>query len=338
MSGEKGGSKMKKWLSLFSVFLISLTLCSCGNASSDEKNAAQSSNLMVGEETILDFYTILEQVGIDKNDIGEVTKVEDWRLGPAYSFSLYDSTLEVHCNPDGTVQTLGLGLDVDFYKLGYEPWTIDNFIVDPYIKSAAIEKTKELVKACLDFPAAADFPWLDWAVGRSFNWYEVSSHVTAKNAFGVESEIPFRTIFWVNDDSIKPIYLEVNLQIIRDERAAYPLPERKEVAVSAQPSENGTIHIVDGQLGDYGKKVQLDSQEYDWYMVPAGKYKAVSNVKTCTIYIDKNEITRNSSGYVEMQNVATHTWSYGETIEINVGEDEHLFNVYGADYTLTPMS
>ena len=73
-------------------------------------------------------------------------------------------------------------------------------------------------------------------------------------------------------------------------------------------------------------------------MVPAGKYKAVSNVKTCTIYIDKNEITRNSSGYVEMQNVATHTWSYGETIEINVGEDEHLFNVYGADYTLTPMS
>ena len=73
-------------------------------------------------------------------------------------------------------------------------------------------------------------------------------------------------------------------------------------------------------------------------LVAAGEYSAVSNVKTCTVYVDKDEITRNSSGYVEMQNVATYTWNYGETIEIEVGEGEHLFNVYGADYVLTPIS
>ena len=47
--------------------------------------------------------------------------------------------------------------------------------------------------------------------------------------------------------------------------------------------------------------------------------------------------TRNSEGYVEMENVASYTWSYGESVIIDIGEDEHLFNVYGADYTLTPI-
>ena len=331
---------MKKWLSLASVILVFLSLCACGSnsQSSQGRDVEQSPNLVVDEETILGFYDILAEVGINESDIGEVTKIEDWQLGPRYSFSTHGTTVKVNCTPDGTIQSLNIGLDVDLYKLGYEPCTIDNFIVDSDVKNAAIEKTQELVKACLNYPSTADFPWSDWSVGRSFNWYSVSSRVTAKNAFGVESEIPFVAIFWVEGNSIRPIYLEVNSEIVRDDRGDYPLPERKEVEVPVQPSESGTIHIVDGQLGDYGKKVQLDSYEYEWYMVPAGKYEAVSNVKTCTVYVDKDEITRNSSGYVEMQNVATYTWNYGETIEIEVGEGEHLFNVYGADYVLTPIS
>ena len=331
---------MKKRISLVLAFIMLLTLCACGSTSqsSQEQDATQSPNLVVDEETILGFYDVLAEVGIDKSEIGEVTKIEDWRLGPRYSFSTHGTTLKAYCTPDGTIQSLSIGLDVDLYKLGYESWTIDNFIVDSDAENAAIEKTKELVKACLNYPSTADFPWLDWSVGRSFNWYSVSSKVTAKNAFGVESEIPFVAIFWVEGNSIKPIYLEVNAEIVRDERENYPLPERKEIEVPIQSTEDNTIHIVDGQLGDYGKKVQLDSYEYDWYMVPAGKYNATSNVKSCTVYVDKNEITHNSSGYVEMQNVATYTWSYGETIEIEVGEDEHLFNVYGADYVLTPIS
>ena len=331
---------MKKWLSLASVILVFLSLCACGSTSqsSQGRDVEQSPNLVVDEETILGFYDILAEVGINESDIGEVTKIEDWWLGPRYSFSTHGTTVKVNCTPDGTIQSLTIGLDVDLYKLGYEPWTIDNFIVNSDVKNAAIEKTQDLVKACLNYPSTADFPWLDWSVGRSFNWYSVSSRVTAKNAFGVESEIPFVAIFWVEGNSIRPIYLEVNSEIVRDDRGDYPLPERKEVEVPVQPSESGTIHIVDGQLGDYGKKVQLDSYEYVWYMVPAGKYEAVSNVKTCTVYVDKDEITRNSSGYVEMQNVATYTWNYGETIEIEVGEGEHLLNVYGADYVLTPIS
>lgn len=96
----------------------------------------------------------------------------------------------------------------------------------------------------------------------------------------------------------------------------------------------GSIRIVDGELGEYGKKVQLDSYEYIWYMVPAGKYEAIGNAKNSIIYIDKDEITRNAEGYVEMQNVATYTVAKGETVTIEIGEGEHVYNTYGADFTL----
>nr|DAO58615.1 MAG TPA: hypothetical protein [Caudoviricetes sp.] len=96
----------------------------------------------------------------------------------------------------------------------------------------------------------------------------------------------------------------------------------------------GSIRIVDGEIGEYGKKVQLDSYEYIWYMVPAGKYEAIGNAKNSIIYIDKDEITRNAEGYVEMQNVATYTVAKGETVTIEIGEGEHVYNTYGADFTL----
>lgn len=328
---------MKKFVSIILVILIVISLCACGSTmSSSESKSEQSHDLTVETETIYGFYDVITEVGINRVDVGKVEKVDDWALGPRYRFNAAGVPIYVYCNMDGTINSLGLA-HINLYEQGYETWAIDNFIVNSDIESAAIEQAKDLVSACLNYPASADFPLLDWSIGRSFNWYSVSSEVTAENAFGVESEIPFTAIFWVEDDSIKPIYLEVNGGIIRDEREDYPLPERQEIGVEAKSSEEGTIRIVDGQLGDYGKKVQLDSYEYVWYMVPAGKYEAVSNVKTCTVYVDKDEITRNSSGYVEMQNVATYTWNYGETIEIEVGEGEHLFNVYGADYVLTPM-
>lgn len=107
----------------------------------------------------------------------------------------------------------------------------------------------------------------------------------------------------------------------------------KEVSSQADTSAD-SIRIVDGELGEYGEKVQLDSHEYIWYMVPAGKYEATGNAKSSMIYIDKDEITRNAEGYVEMQNVATYTVAKGETVTIEVGEREHVYNTYGADFTL----
>ena len=332
--------KAKLALALASLMIISLCACDSNDSTSQPTHTGgngQTSDLVVGDETILGFYDILTEVGIDKDDVSTVEKIDDWRLGPRYSFNFGGTNIRVYCNMDGTVNSVGIG-NTNLYEQGYETWTVDNFIVDPDVKATVIEDTKDLVKPYLNFPSSADFPWLDWSVGRSFNWYSVSSEVTAENAFGVKSDIPFTAIFWVEDNSIKPIYLEVGGNIVRDEREDNPLPERKEVETATQPVEDDTIHIIDGELGEYGEYVQLDNYEYIWYMVPAGKYEATSNVKACTVYVDRNEITRNSSGYVEMQNVATYTWNYGETVEIEVAEGEHISNVYGADYVLRPIS
>lgn len=318
----------------------------CGRTETADKNSSKgeskdetnSTDITVDGETIYGFYDVIDAVGIDRVDTKYIKKTDDWRLGPCYKFSTEGTTARVNCNMDGTINHLEVGNGIILYQQGYEPWNIADFIVNEDVKLTITMMTEDAVKQCLNYPATADFPIFDWSYGRRFNQYTVRSSVTAKNGFGVESEMPFTAGFWVEDDTAKLIYLEVDGAVVKNELEQYPIPEREEIPFEVEQPENGSIRIYDGQLGEYGKKVQLDSYEYDWYMVPAGKYEAVSNVKTCTVYVDKNEITRNSDGDVEMENVATYTWEYGETIIIEVGEDEHLFNVYGADYTLTPIN
>lgn len=295
----------------------------------------KNADVTVDGEPIYGLYEVLESVGIDKTDAKYIKKTDDWRLGPCYKFSTEGTTARVNCNMDGTIYSLEVGNQIVLYQQGYEPWNIADFIVSEDVKTTVTMMAEDAVKQCLNYPATAEFPWLDWSYGRMFNRYTVKSHVTAKNGFGVESEMPFVAVFWVEDSKATLIYLELDGAMVKNDLADYPVPERETADFEVEQPTDGSIRIYDGQLGEYGKKVQLDSYEYDWYMIPAGKYEAVSNVKTCTVYVDKNEVTRNSEGYVEMENVATYTWSYGETVIIEVGEDEHLFNVVGADYTLT---
>lgn len=317
------------------VCLVLLAGCGGGAAQQGEPKTEVKADVTVDGEPIYGLYEVLEAVGIDKVDAKYIKKTDDWRLGPCYSFSTNGTTARVNCNMDGTVYSLEVGNQIMLYQQGYEPWNIADFIVSEDVKLTVTMMAEDAVKEYLNYPAAADFPLFDWSYGRRFNQYTVRSSVTAKNGFGVESEYQFTAGFWVEDDTAKLIYLELNGAVVKNELEKYPIPERETVDLEVEQPTDGGIRIYDGQLGEYGKKVQLDSYEYDWYMVPAGKYEAVCNVKTCTVYVDKNEVTRNSEGYVEMKNVATYTWSYGETIVIEVGEDEHLFNVVGADYTLT---
>ena len=310
-----------------------------GNLSEATKpeKAPSDSDIVVAGETIYGFYDVIDAVGIDRVDAKRIKKTDDWRLGPCYIFQTEGTTARVNCNMDGTINSVEVGNQIMLYQQGYEPWNIADFIVSDDVKVTITIMVEDAVKQYLNYPATAEFPILDWVYGRRFNRYSVKSHVTARNGFGVESEFPFTAQFWVEDGTASLIYLEVGGSVVKNETEKHPIPERKTVAFEVEQPTNGSIRICDGQIGEYGQKVELDSYEYYWYMVPAGKYKAVSNVKTCTVYVDKNEITRNSEGYVEMENVASYTWSYGESVIIDIGEDEHLFNVYGADYTLTPI-
>lgn len=333
---------MKKSIFLIIILLIT-SFAACSSSEGDSPNETSLSenetvSISVDGETIFDYYRIIDLVGIDRADAEKIEKIEDWSNGPRYSFPTEGTTARVYCNMDGTIHTIKVGVDIDLYKQGYEPWSISNFLVDEDVKQQLIYCAEDAVVACLNNPSTADFPLLDWSFGREFNRYTVNSYVEAKNSFGVPREMPFTAGFWVDEGSIKLVYLMLDGAVIKDETKDYPLPERAEVREETSSVEtDGTIHIIDGQLGEYGKEVSLDGNEYIWYMVPAGQYELICNTKQCVVYIDKNQITRNSSGYVEMENVETYELKYGDVVQINVGSDEHIFNTIHADFTLTPM-
>lgn len=325
----------KSFLLLASAILL---LCGCqGPQDANSGSSIETSDIEVDGETIVDFYKIIDLVGIDPKDAGSIEKIEDWSAGPRYSFPTEGTTARVYCNMDGTINTIKVGVDIDLYKQGYEPWNIENFLVDDAIKDQLIYCTEEAVSACLRNPATADFPLLDWSFGREFNRYTVNSYVEAQNALGVPSELSFTAGFWVEDEQIKLVYLMLDGSVVKDESADYPLPERAAVEVENPVSVADEIRIVDGQLGEYGKHMDLDGEDYIWYMVPAGRYELTCNAKQCVVYVDKDEITRNGSGYVEMENVVTYELEYGETVEIVIGENEHIFNTINADFTLKPI-
>lgn len=327
---------MKKLLCVLLATMCVLLLAACGGSDAEEEiDAVGSTDIIVDGETIYGFFDVMDEVGIDRADAEKIKKTEDWNQGPRYNFQAEGLGIRVYCNMDGTIHSVKVGEDVDAYLQGYETWTIDNFVVPSGYDNELFQLSKDVVSEYLNYPSTAKFPLLDWSVSRYFDVYTVVSTVEANNAFGVTSEIPFSVKFVVDNEKAKAIYCELNGLVMVDKCDSYEMPEREAKNFEVEQSESESIRICDGQLGEYGKSVQLDGYEYDWYMIPSGKYEATCNSKNCIVYVDKDEITRNSDGYVEMENVATYTWSYGETIVIEVGEGEHLFNAYGADYTLT---
>lgn len=328
---------MRKLLTALFVICF-VMLCGCSASDSGHKSDAEGDlSITVDGETIVDYYGVIDLVGIDREDAAEIEKIDDWYAGPRYSFPTEGTTARVYCNMDGTINTIKVGVDIDLYKQGFEPWKIENFMVDDDLKDSLIYCAEESVSACLKYPTAADFPLLDWSFGREFNRYTVNSYVEAVNAFGVPSEMPFTAGFWVDEEQIQLIYLMLDGSVVVDKSEDFPLPERAEVAVASPGAGLGEIRIIDGQLGEYGEAVALDGYEYIWYRVPAGTYSAVCNSKQAVVYVDRDEVTRNSSGYVEMENVATYAFSYGETAEIVVDDGEHIFTSLYADLTLTPV-
>ncbi len=327
---------MKKTLIILLFASLTVFLFGCGGEERHPVEAEDEQVTYNADDIIPGLSEILTSVGIDPKEANEMEQIEDWSNGPRYSFQTHGTTARIYCNMDGTVETIKVGVDIDLYKRGYENWTIDNFLVDEDKKEELITCCEDAVSACLSHPSSADFPLLDWSFGREFDHYYVNSSVKASNSFGVVDEIPFSAVFVISDGSIRLIGLQVNGETVKDETEQYPLPERAKLDIPDQVGKNGEIRLVDGELGEYGEAVTLDGWDYIWYHVPAGIYDATCNTKACMLYVDKDAITRNSSGYVEMENVETYELSYEETKEISVGEDEHIFLTINADITLIP--
>ena len=282
-----------------------------------------------------------DETGIKTNKIKNLKKVDDWVAGERYSFSYQNLPLRIYCNMDYTIRAIKLGTSTNIYKQGFEPYNISNYIVTSEYINTLRSTSEEMVKTQLNYPSSGKLPWFDWSYSRDGNIYTVSSTVTAKNAFGVESENPFCVKFYVPIDSssIKPIYFDLSGNVLIDNLANYVTPERIAlVADSEAIIENDEITLIDGELGKYGEKVVLDGDEYIHYFLPAGKYNVTNNIKQAYVFLDENNTIKNSSGYTEHINVETLKFTkFGETQTLTIGENHHIFLTYLANVTIVPI-
>lgn len=288
-----------------------------------------------------DFLNACSQIGMDVDEITDFKQVDDWAGGPRYSFLYLNMPLRLYCNMDSTVNSIKLGLDEDIYKQGFEPYQISDYIVDATTSTELQILAEDQIKDYLNFPSTADFSWLDLSFGRKKEVYSVSSTVSAQNAFGVEQDLPFKLMYKMTDNTTTLIYLEIDGNILINNTSSIETEERKEVQSTCdtdETSEAEVINLIDGQLGKYGKTVNIDGTDYIKYFVPEGKYTITNNGKWCKVFLTKDEYFTNSSGYTENEIIETFDFTEpNQTATVTVGSDQIIELTINANVTLTPI-
>ena len=92
--------------------------------------------------------------------------------------------------------------------------------------------------------------------------------------------------------------------------------------------DDGSIYIVDGVIGEYGKEVKISNQPYIWYFVPSGRYEVVSKVPYATVFVVSDEDSNDVRYTMQFQ-------SAGETGEIVVEEGTHIELSMNSEVILT---
>lgn len=277
-----------------------------------------------------EFVSACGEVGIDTALIESWEQVDDWANGARYRFTYKRHPFYAYMNSDGTVHSIMIGstLGTAVYLQGYVPYNVEDYLVDEDTAMALIPYAEDAVKLALNYPATADFPLLDWTYGREKDLYQLQSTVTAQNGFGVEEEMPFTVIFDLSTEGkAKCVYLELNGSVISNEIPEEP--EREAVAVPEKSTDTpaGTIRLVDGELGEYGRQDPVYPEYVDYYL-PAGRYSATGNAKNNVIMIIDN---------VTNDEVSRVTLAAGESGEFEVNESQHIELVIYSDVTLAKI-
>lgn len=169
-------------------------------------------DIFKGENLKRNFIIACKEVGLDISELRDLTKEPDWAEGERYSFIYKSNFFKVYINSDRTISSINIS-GVKVYDQGYESYSVDDYLVDSGIVSTLQVETENNVRKYLKIPSSAKFSFYGWGVGRVKDLYTLSSSVRAKNAFGVESKIPFVAQYKVNQNDI----LLVSLSLGNDE-------------------------------------------------------------------------------------------------------------------------
>ena len=174
------------------------------------ETTAPPTDVTVGDETIYGFYDVMQEINIDRDEVTELKKIENWAYGTRYTFKARGKKLVVYCDEKQEIETVRLGTDTELYKRGYESWRIDLFCVTSATRERLISSAKELVRSQLTFPDEAKFPILDWVTAREYYKYAVKSHVKVMTALGIRRDVEFTVVYWNNGLESKPIFFQLD--------------------------------------------------------------------------------------------------------------------------------
>lgn len=300
--------------------LLSLLGCSAKN---DISSTARTNNDIYTEE----FKTACSDISLDVDKINGWEQIDGWANGERFRFTYEKQSVLAYINFDGSISSINIGTE-HIYEKGYEPYNVNDFIIDVNTAENLIPLAEDTVKSNLNYPSMAKFALLDWAFGRNGNVYALQSSVNTKNGFGVESDVPFTIMFDLSTEGkAKCVYLALDGDVIADQRTT--APERKKLeAENGGDSNNDEWRLVDGQLGKYGKQDHKYPEYVDFY-VPVGKYAVDNNIKNSIVMIidDKSN-----------DEISRIPLAVGESGEIEVKAGQHIELTMYSDVTLKPLT
>lgn len=158
----------------------------------------------------------------------------------------------------------------------------------------------------------------DWAAGERYTawWYDMYA-----------DEYHF-LLLYVSKGKIVSVYnnADANRELLYESKDAQDIK---------QP-EDGSIRLVDGVLGEYGKEVTIPSKTYGeytytWYMVPAGTYTVTNELKLATVFVVSDSNSEDVRQTLQFS-------AAGETGEITVSDGTHIELAAYTEVLLTPVN
>ena len=328
---KKRDPKKKRWIYICIVLLLIIGCILSRTCENYKYNIIHDPYLKE------DFINALNEIKADTSKISNIEKIDNWAGGERYRF-IYDDkiTLIVYCNIGSTVESINFN-DTKIYNRGYEPYNINNYVYESSYVFDLQTKSEEIVSLYLNYPSTAKFSYTnsDWAVARYNDIYYLASYVKAANAFGIYSTYNFKIGFHIiktnSNFQYKAIYLFLGGQERFNYIDAYQPNEERTTVEPKYPLKNEEmntgINLTYGVLGDYGKEETIDGITSIFYYIPAGKYIVTNLADRGTIFLDSNEMKKNSAGFLESVNSKTYTFesgSKGKTIQLEIPKDYHI--------------
>ncbi len=141
----------------------------------------------------------------------------------------------------------------------------------------------------------------DWAAGpRYTGWMDME----------------YIWVFYVKDNKVASIRQQKGLEFV------YQAAEEASVE-----STDGSIHLVDGELGEYGRKDSTYPEYVDYY-IPEGRYSVSGNAKNSIVMIIDNSTN---------DEISRLTLAAEQSGEIEITSNQHIELTIYSDVTLTEI-